>query len=208
MNHKILFVFVTIYFQLYAFEDIYAQEWNFIKEKDGIKIYTRKEGNSSLKTFKGVVDLHTELDKVYNLLGNVKNVDWWDKNLKEITVLLYEKDKHIQYYLVYSVPWPLTDRDLCVDAKITTDPVTGIRTIYSVPLLNVIPEKPDRIRITEYWQRWTIQPVTKGTVHVILEGYVDPAGSVPDWLYNMVITETPLKIIRGIKERLESQGAD
>ena len=43
----------------------------------------------------------------------------------------------------------------------------------------------------------------KDLVHVVLEGHVDPAGSVPDWIYNMVITETPLKIIRGIKNRLE-----
>ena len=148
------------------------------------------------------------MDKVCNLIGNVKNVDWWDKNLKEINVILYEKDRHIQYYLVYGTPWPLTDRDLCVDAIITTDPETGIRAIYSTPMLNVIPEKPNRIRIKDYWQRWTIQPVNKETIHIVLEGYVDPAGSVPDWLYNMVITETPLKIIRGIKQRLESKKAE
>jgi len=188
-----------------ALPDGHGQPWNFIKEKDGIKIYTRKEANSSLKQFKGEVDLHAPLEKVYDLLGNVKNVDWWDKNLREIKVLLYEKDKHIQYYLIYDVPWPLTDRDLCVDAKITTDPVTGIRTIYSTPMPNLVPEKADLVRIKDYWQRWVIHPVGKEIVHITLEGYVDPAGNVPDWLYNMVITETPLKIIRGIKERLETK---
>ena len=180
-----------------------AQSWDFVKEKDGIKIYTRKEGGSSLKSFKGVTDLHTQFEKVCELIGNVKNVDWWDKNLREINVLLNEKDKHIQYYLIYGVPWPLTDRDLCVDANITTDPVTGIRTIYSTPLLNVIPEKPGLIRIKKYWQRWSIEPSVKGMVHVVLEGYVDPAGSVPDWLYNMVITETPMKVIREVRKRVE-----
>jgi len=145
------------------------------------------------------------MDKVCNLIGNVKNVDWWDKNLREINVLSYEEDKNIKYYLVYDVPWPFTDRDLCVEAKITTDPVTGQRVVYSVPLLNVIPEKPDLIRIKNYWQKWIIQPMNKGNIYVILEGFVDPAGSVPAWLYNMVITETPLKIIRGIKGRVENK---
>ena len=181
----------------------FSQAWDFIKEKEGIKIYTRMEKNSSLKSFKGVVDIRTDMDKVCNLLGNVKNVDWWDKNLREIRVLLYEKDKHIQYYLVYGAPWPVTDRDLCVDATITTDPVTGIRTVYSVPLPDVIPENPNYVRIKNYWQKWIVQDMKNGIIHITLEGYVDPAGSVPNWIYNMVITDTPLKIIRGIKNRLE-----
>ncbi len=185
--------------------DLQAQKWEFIKEKEGIKIYTRKDAGSVLKSFRGEADLHTTMEKVCNLIGNVKNVDWWDKNLREINVLLYEKDKHIQYYLVYGAPWPVTDRDLCVDATITTDPVTGIRTIYSVPLLNTIPENPEYVRIKNYWQKWVIQDMKNGTIHVYLEGYVDPAGSVPNWIYNMVITDTPLKIMRGIKERLEKK---
>lgn len=205
MNCKVIYSHISIFLLLFSSVSLFAQEWDFIKEKDGIKIYTRKEGGSTLKSFKGVTDLHTQLEKVYNLIGNVKNVDWWDKNLREINVILYEKDKHIQYYLVYGAPWPLTDRDLCVDAKITTDPFTGIRIIYSTPLLNVIPEKPDLVRIKDYWQRWTIEPAGKDIVHITLEGYVDPAGNVPDWIYNMVITETPLKIIRGIKSRLEEK---
>ncbi|MDD4602730.1 MAG: hypothetical protein PHF97_02840 [Bacteroidales bacterium] len=205
MNLKSLLFFFPLFFILQYFpENATCQSWDFIKEKDGIKIYTRKDKDSSLKSFMGIMDIHSPIEKVFNLIGNVKNVDWWDKNLREINVLLYEKDKHIQYYLVYGAPWPVTDRDLCVDAKITTDPVTGIRVVYSTPMLNVIPEKPDRVRITDYWQRWTIEPRMNGIVHLVLEGHVDPAGSVPDWIYNMVITETPLKIMRGIKRRLET----
>jgi len=205
MKHK---AFMTLLFSLVlaiVSSDLAGQSWTFIKEMEGIKIYTRKDSGSSLKSFKGVTDIHASVEKVFNLIGNVKNLDWWDKNLKEIKVLYYEKEKRSQYYLVYDSPWPVTDRDLCVDATITTDPVTGIRTIYSVPLLNVIPENPQYVRIKDYWQRWIIEPAGKGIVHVVLEGFVDPAGSVPDWIYNMVITETPLKIMRGIKLRLEKK---
>jgi hypothetical protein len=72
----------------------------------------------------------------------------------------------------------------------------------------VIPEREGLVRIKNYWQRWTIEPTGKDMVHVVLEGYVDPAGSVPDWIYNMVITDTPLKIIRGIKQRLENNNGN
>jgi uncharacterized membrane protein len=68
-----------------------AQSWDFIKEKDGIRIFTRKEGGNSLKSFRGVAEIHAPIEDVYNLIGNVKNLDWWDKNLREIKVLHYEK---------------------------------------------------------------------------------------------------------------------
>jgi len=168
-------------------------------------MYTRKEPGSSIKSFKGVTDIHAPAEKVFNLIGNVKNLDWWDKNLREIKVLYYEKEKRSQYYLVYDSPWPVTDRDLCVDATITTDPVTGTRIINAVPLTNVVPENPAYIRIKDYWQRWTLEPKGNEVVHAVLEGRVDPAGSVPDWIYNMVITETPLKVMRGAKARLEAK---
>lgn len=198
------FYFFLVYvICLAASGGVSAQNWEFIKEKEGIKIYTRKEANSNLKSYRGEADLHTKIEKLYGLIGNPKNTDWWTKDITEIRILLYEKEKHVQYYLVYDLSWPLSDRDLVVDAIIKTDPVTGIRTVEARPLPDVIPERPDRIRIKRYWQTWTITPKPGGVVHVVLEGFVDPAGSIPAWLYNMVLTETPLKVINSVKKHTE-----
>ena len=199
-KHLVLFLVLILFVPL---RQLSAQNWDFVKEKEGIRIYTRKDSGESVKSFKGIADIHCPVSQVYNLIGNVKNLDWWDKNVKEIKVLRYEKEKYSEYYLVYDAPWPVADRDLCVKATITTDPVTGIRTVYAVPLKDVVPERKDAVRIKDYWQRWYIEPRGPNLVHVVLEGHVNPGGSVPDWIYNMVITETPFKVIRGIKQRLE-----
>ncbi len=200
MNYKIRLELVFFFLFSGLAADLPAQSWNFVKEQEGIKLFTRKENGSSLKSFKGVMDVTSSMDKVCNLLGNVKNHDWWDENLREIKVLTFEKDKYFQYYLIYHVPWPFTDRDLSVEANVNTDPSTGRRTITATPLSNVIPEKPDLIRIKKYWQKWTIQPMENGVIRLTLEGFVDPAGNVPSWLYNMVIVETPLKVMRRVKK--------
>ena len=178
---------------------LYAQTWNFIKEKDGIRIYTRTAENSSFKCFKGETVFHTTMDKLSMYIGNVQNVDWWDKNVREIKVLSSEPDKLIRYYLVYGVPWPLSDRDLCVEAKITIDPVTGEKVVSAKPLKDIVPEREGIVRIRNYWQKWTLKPIGNNNIQVVLEGFVDPGGNVPSWLYNMVIVDTPLKVMRGIK---------
>ena len=205
MKHERFHFILCFFLTLALSRSMVAQSWDFIKEKDGIKIYTRIETGKSLKSYKGVTDIHAPAKKVFTLLENVYNTDWWDKNLTQIKVLLYEKDKRAQYYLVYDLPWPVTDRDLCVDVKVTIDTLTGESRITAVPLPGGAPEHDDMIRIKEYRQTWSVKPAGEELAHVVLEGYVDPAGSIPDWLSNMLIVDSPLKIISGVKQRLEKK---
>lgn len=179
-----------------------AQPWNFIKEKDGIKIYTRKEPGKPVKSYRGVTDINSPAENIFALIEDINNTDWWDKNLTQIEVLLYEKYKRAQYYMVYDLPWPVTDRDLCVDVTVTFDTVTGERRITAVPLTGVIPERNDMVRIKDYWQTWSVIPAGKDMAHVELEGFVDPAGSIPDWISDMIIIDSPFKAISGVRERM------
>jgi len=130
-----------------------AQPWEFIKERDGIKIYTRKEKGSPLKSFKGVTEVHSTMEMIGTIVGNVKNFDWWDDDIRRIDVLAFEENVYSQYYLIYDVPWPFQDRDLCVDAQVTIDSVTGTKVILARPLPDVIPEEDNIIRINNYWQK-------------------------------------------------------
>jgi hypothetical protein len=182
---------------------LYSQTWKFVKEKDGIKVFTRQELGSSLKSFKGVADLTTNVAKVYALIGHVSSNDNWDKNIRELRVLSSQKDKSFSYYLIYSIPWPLHDRDLCVEAKITRDTGTGEVVIFAQSRPQLVPENENYVRIRNYWQKWIIQPLDKDHIRLTLEGYADPAGSIPGWLYNMVITDTPLNMIHDIRERVK-----
>ena len=205
MKHDRFRFILVVFFTLVISCTVVSQSWDFIKEKDGIKIYTRKDAGKSLKSYKGVTDIHAPAAKVFALIEDVNNTDWWDKNLTNIRVLLYEKNKRAQYYLVYDLPWPVADRDLCVDVTVSIDPLTGVSKITAGPMPGVVPANTDMIRITEYRQTWTVSPAGKELAHVVLEGFVDPAGSIPDWISNMLIVDSPLKVIGGVKERLEQK---
>ena len=203
MNYNVI-RFGFLFYMIMAFSNSSsAQSWEFIKEKEGIKIYTRKETGKSVKSYKGITEINAPAEKVYAMIEDVNHTDWWDKNLNQIKVLVYEKDKRAQYYLVYDLPWPVTDRDLCVNVTVTIDQATGVRKIIAGPLPGLMPEVTGMVRIKDYRQTWTIKPTGKGTAHVELEGCVDPAGSIPDWLSNMVIVDSPLKVIGGVKQQME-----
>jgi len=197
------FLFILMFFcTLMNSYSMAAQSWDFINEKDGIKIYTRKEAGKSLKSYKGITDINAPAGKIFALMEDVNNTDWWDKNLTHIKVLLYEKNKRAQCYMVYKLPCLVPDRDLCVEVTNAIDPVTGECKMTVVSLPGVIPENKNMVRINNYLQTWTITPTGKEMTHVVLEGFVDPAGHIPDWITNTLIINSPLKAIRELRSRM------
>lgn len=202
MRHDRFYFILMIFFSLMLSCSMEAQSWDFIKEKEGIKIYTRVEAGKSLKSYRAITDINAPAEKIFTLMEDIKNTDWWDKKLTEIKVLLYEKNKRAQYYMIYDLPWPVPDRDLCVDVSITTDTVTGECRINAVALNGVIPERKGLVRIKDYRQTWTLTPAGKEMTHVVLEGFVDPAGNIPKWIPNMMIIEVPIKAIDGLRQAI------
>jgi hypothetical protein len=81
------------------------------------------------------------------------------------------------------------------------DTLNGKYTVSSKPLGKKIPVNPDFVRINKYRQKWTVQPIGKGKVHIVLEGFIDPGGNVPSWLLKMLVSEMPLKTIRLLRNR-------
>jgi hypothetical protein len=205
MIHNLKILHISGFLILFLASGLMAQPWTFVKEKDGIKVYTRVESNHSWKSFKGEVTFQASLEKVYSLLGNDKNNDWWDKAISDIKVIGYKENKFIQYYMVYNLPWPFKNRDIVTETTISTDAISGVRKYVASPLPNKVPEKSNLVRLREYQQTWTVQPEDKGYIHVTLEGSLNPGGNIPVWLFNMVITEAPLKMLYSLREKSSSR---
>lgn len=172
-----------------------------MKERDGIKTYTREEPGYSVKAYKCETEFHGDIEKVVELLTDVRSFDAWDDKISELTVVDESSGKYFRYCLVYDLSWPIKDRDLCVDARMVTDVETGTVTIRATGAPELIPAHPDRVRIVDYWQNWIVMPLEDGLIRLILEGFADPAGSIPSWITNMALTDSPVKSISEVRKR-------
>ena len=181
---------------------LFSQTWKFVKEKDGVKLFTRDEKGMNLKFFKGVAEINQSTEKIYALLEDVNHNEWWDANLKQIKVLQYEKNKRSQLYMVYTMPWPFKSRDLSVNMTFTINQTTGEYKVTSVPLSGVSPENKDLVRIKDYRQVWTLKPENNKT-YLELEFYVDPVENIPNWLLNMILIDTPISSIKALRKLIE-----
>jgi hypothetical protein len=193
---------IILFFTLSISISTIAQEWEPAMKKDGIFVYTREESTSNCKAFKGETEVHAELSAVIDLIENVKNFDRWDESVSEIQVLEHEAGRMIKYYVVYDVPWPFKDRDLCVEANISSDQDTGARLFVAKSAPAAVPLNDDNVRITDYWQKWIIRSMDNGYIHLTVEGFADPAGDIPSWIVNMAITDTPFNMLKSIRENL------
>jgi len=180
-----------------------AQSWDFVREQDGIKVYTRQEAGKPLKAYRGTTTIQAPAEQIFTLIEDVNHTEWWDPNLTQIKVLVYEKFRRAQYYLIYDSPWPVSDRDLCVDVTVKIDPKRSVFMISAVPLTGVIPEKDDLVRIKNYRQAWTVTSAGDNSAEVVVEGYADPVGNIPDWISNKLIVQTPVNAILGVKKGIK-----
>jgi hypothetical protein len=203
MKNKRIYLFLTILLLLPCTSS--AQNWKFVKEKEGVKLFTRQEAGKNLKFVKGVAEINKPADKVFALIEDVNHTEWWDKNLTQIKVLLYKKNKRAQYYLVYKMPWPFKDRDLSANVTTTVNPVSGECRTIAVPLTGVCAERKNMTRIKDYRQVWTVTPVGNNRAQVELEFYVDPAEELPNWLLNMVLIDSPIHSINTIRQIMEKK---
>lgn len=183
--------------------NIYAQQWTLKKDKDGIQVYTRDEPGNNNKAFKGETEVHAGMEAVSAVIENVELFDDWDEDIIEIRLLEHQPGKLIRYYVVYDVPWPFQDRDLCVEAVFSSDNTNGIRQLKSKSIPNAVPEDEDIVRIENYWQCWTLSENKDSIVHITVEGFADPAGDIPAWIANMAITESPLNMLENLKKALQ-----
>ncbi|MFH0761341.1 MAG: START domain-containing protein [Bacteroidota bacterium] len=203
ITHKLRFHFIHLFVLTWVLSgSLAAQSWNFIREQDGIKIYTRQEAGKSLRAFKGTAIINAPAEKVFTLIEDVNHTAWWDKNLTQIKVLAYEKNKRARYYLVYDTPWPVANRDLCVEVTVSMDPEKRIYAVVAASLTGVIPEQKNLVRIKDYRQTWTVSSAGENSSNVVLEGYLDPVGHIPVWISNMLIIQTPFNSILGVRQQM------
>jgi len=197
------YIFILALVILFITNEIHAQQWHLEKDKDGIQVYTRPEPGSNFKAFKGETEVNANLAEIVAIIEDVEQFDDWDEDVKEIRILEQVKGKFLKYYVVYDLPWPVQDRDLCIEAAFSTDRNNGNTLLISGSIPEAVPPQEGIVRITDYWQQWVLEEKENGIIRITVEGFADPAGDIPAWIANMAITDTPLNMLREIRKRFQ-----
>jgi hypothetical protein len=195
---------ILAFASLFTFHPVFAQNsdgWVFKNEKDGIKVYYKK--TSDIHEIKMVTSMKASLSGIVQLLSEVENYPKWGYKLSEAKLLNRVNDKEYYYYSKLDFPWPLSDRDIIVLAKLEQDSVTRRVTSTSYAKPNYLAENKDVVRIKTTTTKWTVIPGAGGWQYVEYYIYSDPGGNIPDWLVNMAIDVGPLETLGSMRTMLQ-----
>jgi len=182
-----------------------AEEWE-LKATDedlGIKVYTRAVEGSSLKEFKGIINVNSSLNGLVSLINDTNNRPSWMFNMTSSKVLNKISEKESFIYSVIN-PGPFIDqRDNIVHSVLIQDPETKVVTIRLEGKPEYIPSTDDAVRMPSISGLWRLSPNEDGTVDVVHQIHADPSGNIPKSIINSFIVKSPMETLSGLHDELQ-----
>ena len=198
IEHKLSLVLVLLFITVLS---VKAQKWELAKNEGGIKVYTRKVEGRAVKSYKAKAIINAPIDKVYFIYTDLKSYQKVMQDQAEIELLEKNNNRYILYSKI-DMPWPANDRDMVSETKIEKKD-NGQIIIRSKCLKNRLAPKKDYVRIKDCWEIVTLTPVGNDKVEIQIEGLFDAGGSLPGWLVNMFLVDSPFDTIKNIKKMVE-----
>jgi hypothetical protein len=170
-----------------------TSDWTLQKNENGIKVYTKAVEGTGIKEVRVVNKVKSSLSGMVALLLDSRNYTNWIYECTVSRPLKVVSEIEMYNYQVTDFPWPVSDRDLICNFKITQDPVTKIVSFIKTGIPEYIPEKDSYVRIKNFLSSYKLTPLSDDSVKVELEMRVDPGGGIPTWLINANIVMAPYK---------------
>jgi hypothetical protein len=186
-------------------------KWEMFDEEDGIRMFRHDVPGSSIVALRGEGFVAAPITRVTSVLADRKRSTEWIDRLVKTKVLRQLSDTESINWNHIKTPTPLKDRDFVFKTVLTTDPAKKkvLFSYYSVTDA-LAPEYDDYVRGTFKSGKFELTMAertnkdgskTRGTI-VIAEVEVDPRGSVPTFIVNMVQKSWPYKTLTALRKQV------
>ncbi|WP_207496440.1 START domain-containing protein [Aridibaculum aurantiacum] len=173
------------------------------KDKNGIKIYSAKEGTAKYKSIKVEAIIPGNLERLLKIMMDPNsNKDWIYRTHQSYLLQRYSNNEVLSYTET-SLPWPASNRDVPLRVKMSMDEKNGSLKIYSTGVPNAIPEKAGIVRIPYFNSVWDIRYKDANTLYIIYNLQMDPGGNIPAWVTNMFVAKGPYETFVKLSELMK-----
>lgn len=177
-------------------------EWKLERDKEGIKIYSRGNMDSKIKSVKAICTVESTLSQMTAVLLDIKNQDEWFYHTTS-SVLKELSPSELYYYAELNCPMPFSNRDFVEHIMVSQNPDTRVLTMTVQNIPNYIPPKKGIIRVERSQCKWVVTPIDKDSLLVEFTLFADPSGSIPSWLANMMSSYVPFETFKKLKTQLK-----
>lgn len=181
-----------------------TNEWNLVKDKNGIQAYTRSVPNSDHLQFKSEGVVKTNIASLVYLMRDMEVMDRWLHTCYE-PVLVEESDKATRLiHMKNETPFVVKDRDLVLTQKMIK--VSDTKVLIELAGKPESLEKNSKyVRIPMFHGAWRLTQIDQDSTNVEYFGHIDPGGAIPAFITNSMLVDTPYESIRKLRKQDYSQ---
>lgn len=176
-----------------------ALDWKKKVNENNLTIFTAEVPGYQIKAFKAVSTYEASMAQMVAVITDMNHFTEWMEGALEAHVIKRFNNKSQACYYVNDIPFPLKERDGVI---VQTIRHIDDKTI-SIDLTpqNELAEKRDKYtRVNHFLGNWILKEVEEGKVELTYQIHLDPAGMIPDWVVNLMITNTPKKTLKKLHE--------
>jgi hypothetical protein len=188
-----------------------APKWELFDEEDGVRCYRRDVAGTDIVALRGEGFVAAPITRVASVLVNRSRAHEWIDRLAKTKMLRQLSETESINWNAIKTPTPLKNRDFVFKAVLSTDPAKKKFLVNYFSVTDpAAPEtdhyvrghfKSGKFELTMVERTNKDGTKTKGT-HVVAEVIVDPKGSVPKFLVNMVQKSWPHQTITALRKQV------
>jgi len=161
-----------------------SNQWKYIGEDNGVKVYTLKAPGADLVQAKGVFRVHATLGSIVKFMQDpdtCNDVGCYDARTVE------RVDEHLRYdYFKIKFPPPFSPRDFMVRQQLYQSPTTKEILMEFAAAPDKTPLNNCCVRVTTMANTWRFTPLGNGEVEIEYIINMNEGGYMPDLLLNLV----------------------
>ncbi|MBO6558124.1 MAG: START domain-containing protein [Pseudomonadales bacterium] len=194
---------VIIVLSLFCASSALATEWNLRLEKEEVLIESRKPEGAKYEEFRASTEVAASVAGALALLQDTDACVKWVFRCKESRTLREPSATERTFYQVTSLPFPAKSRDVIFLAKILYNDDQSV--LVSMTAKPEAMKKTKHVRIEEANGFYLLEPLSDSRTRVTWQQYVDPAGALPSWLVNGMLTDLPFESLSAFRELVKQR---
>ncbi|MEO4049254.1 START domain-containing protein [Pseudomonas sp. CAU 1711] len=179
-----------------------AEDWQLVKDEDGIKVYLSEVPGSKYKAYRGETSIASDMRTLRALQEDVQGSCAWIYACAGQRLLKHEGVES-WVYTRFAMPWPVQARDAVVHL-VTEEGADGSLTRRMVGQPDYLPGVKEHVRVTSLKGLWRFVPQGE-RVEVVYQVHSEPGGSVPSWLANSFVVDAPFNTLKALRALAEGR---
>lgn len=173
-------------------------EWELRRDRDGIQVYTADVEGSPHDAVRSVTVVSgVPLSAMVALIDDAEACPEWADRCAESYIVERVSEHEAYIYTHNDMPFPIRDRDVVAHMQWSQDPESLVVELNSRSVSGKLEEVDGRLRLTDVQVQWRFEPLDDGSVRVSNQAHVDPGSSLPGWVTNILLVDTPFETMRG-----------